>query len=422
MMRWIGIVFFLLIVPHAALAAPQEVEVIQEQINNHGAEIERLEAEISQYEQELTKTQAEKQTLQSAVRQIDISRQKISASVAVAQERIAQAHGDIQSLSGDIKEKQKEIASGKEALGEALRSLYAADSQTIAEILLRNEQLSDLWNETEFLSRFNGAMRTRVASLAAAKVAFESALDETEKKEKVLADQQKELSAQKYALDINKREKDQLLTRTKEEEAAYQELLAEKRAAKESFEAALLDLESQLVYALDPSKIPEAGKGVLRNPLDSVFITQYFGNTKFAQSGAYNGSGHNGIDFRAGVGTPVKASLTATVQATGNTDAQPGCYSYGKWVLLRHPNGLTTLYAHLSEIVVGKGQNVTTGEVIGFSGNTGYSTGPHLHFTVYESDAVQVVRLGDVKKRTNCANAYIPVAPLEAYLNPLDYL
>lgn len=168
--------------------------------------------------------------------------------------------------------------------------------------------------------------------------------------------------------------------------------------------------------------MPPAGKGVLAWPLPTIRITQYFGNTEFAKSGAYSGKGHNGVDFGASIGTEVKAALSGTVIGTGNTDQFKGCYSYGKWVLIRHENGLTTLYAHLSLIKVAKGQSVSTRETIGYSGNTGYSTGPHLHLTVYASQGVEIVRLGDIKKITNCGNAYIPVAPLNAYLNPLDYL
>ena len=152
-------------------------------------------------------------------------------------------------------------------------------------------------------------------------------------------------------------------------------------------------------------------------------VTQYFGNTEFAKSGAYSGKGHNGVDFRAAIGTPVKAALSGTVEGTGNTDAVRGCYSYGKWVLVKHSNGLTSLYAHLSEISASRGEEVRTGEIIGYSGNTGYSTGPHLHFTVYASNGVRVMKLGEsTGKKTPCANAEIPVSPLGAYLNPMDYL
>jgi murein DD-endopeptidase MepM/ murein hydrolase activator NlpD len=91
---------------------------------------------------------------------------------------------------------------------------------------------------------------------------------------------------------------------------------------------------------------------------------------------------------------------------------------YGKWILIQHPNGLATLYAHLSDISVQKGGTVFTGQVIGFAGDTGYATGPHLHFTVYIAEAVSF-------KQYTCWNktvVTIPVAPPNAYLNPLSYL
>jgi murein DD-endopeptidase MepM/ murein hydrolase activator NlpD len=202
----------------------------------------------------------------------------------------------------------------------------------------------------------------------------------------------------------------------------------------------MLELESQLRIIIDPSSIPPYGKGILRWPFSNNqmqgctaykkslgninCITQYFGNTPFATKNpqVYSGGGHNGVDFRSSIGTKIQAALTGTIMGTGNTDSQRGCYSYGKWILVKHNNGLSTLYAHLSYISVRKGQNVSTGDVIGFSGNTGYSTGPHLHFTVYASQGVEIKRLGDVKKITNCGNVSIPIAPLDAYLNPLSYL
>lgn len=149
-------------------------------------------------------------------------------------------------------------------------------------------------------------------------------------------------------------------------------------------------------------------------------MTQYFGNTSFSQrTNAYNGNGHNGVDFRANTGDQVYASANGTVTDTGNTDAVPGCYSYGKWVLIEHDNGLSTMYAHLSLIKAQEGDTVSRGEVIGYTGNTGYSTGPHLHFTVYATEGVQVVQYDD---SINCQSAVIPIADLDAYLDPLNYL
>lgn len=174
---------------------------------------------------------------------------------------------------------------------------------------------------------------------------------------------------------------------------------------------------------MERAKISPGGKGILHSPVDNVRITQNFGNTPFAQSGAYNGKGHNGMDFAASIGTPIRAALSGTVLGTGNTDIVRGCYSFGKWVLIKHGNGLDTLYAHLSQINVSTGESVGTGEVIGFSGETGYATGPHLHFGVYVSSATQIIQLGQAtNQKTPCANAVMPVAPLSGYLNPMNYL
>ena len=117
------------------------------------------------------------------------------------------------------------------------------------------------------------------------------------------------------------------------------------------------------------------------------------------------------------------AALTGIVVGTGNSDSIKGCYSYGKWVLIKHGNGLSTLYAHLSQISVVQGQNVETSDLLGFSGATGYATGPHLHFGVYASDAVKVMTLGSATGKVSpCAKATIPVSASTGYLDPMDYL
>ena len=196
-----------------------------------------------------------------------------------------------------------------------------------------------------------------------------------------------------------------------------------KQAQKDAFERELLQFETQLNTVINAASLPKTGSGVLAWPLDQIKVTQYFGKTDFATANpqVYNGSGHNGVDFRASIGTKIKASSSGVVSGTGNSDLVRGCYSYGKWVLIKHPNGLSTLYAHLSLPTVSVGHEVATGETIGYSGNTGYTTGPHLHFGVYATEGVKVTTLTS-KMSKNCVGAVIPVASLNAYLNPLSYL
>ncbi|MCA1711125.1 MAG: M23 family metallopeptidase [Actinobacteria bacterium] len=88
------------------------------------------------------------------------------------------------------------------------------------------------------------------------------------------------------------------------------------------------------------------------------------------------GSFHPGIDIAAPTGDPVKAAAAGVVTTSGWSGG------YGKLIRIQHRDGTTTTYAHLSRILVAKGQRVTAGEVIGKVGSTGYSTGPHLHFEV----------------------------------------
>ncbi len=96
------------------------------------------------------------------------------------------------------------------------------------------------------------------------------------------------------------------------------------------------------------------------------------------------GRGHTGIDYRADVGTQVVASNNG--QVIEITSGWSG--GWGISVVLSHGNGIITRYAHLSKTLVGIGQNVSQGTIVGYSGNTGFSTGPHLHFEMRSNGSV----------------------------------
>ena len=89
--------------------------------------------------------------------------------------------------------------------------------------------------------------------------------------------------------------------------------------------------------------------------------------------------GYNGIDIAAPVGTPVMAAADGTITVARGFGWNGG---YGQYIVISHGNGTQTLYAHLSQVNVSQGQYVPQGQVIGFSGNSGKSTGAHLHFEV----------------------------------------
>lgn len=400
------------------LLSAQSAEEIRKNIEEQRTKIDAINKEIATYEAELVEIGGKKQTLQTAVNSLDVSVKKTQAKVRAKQGEIGATELEIEELTGEILTKEQIIQVESAAIAGTIRKLNEAEDYSLVEMVLGSKNLGELWNDTEVVRSIQDSMRLHVDSLQEAKDLLAEDRDEASDKRELLVTQKEDLAAEEHSLDVQKKEQQGLLTRTKSEEASYQRLLAEKRAARATFESALSNLESQLQYTLDPSRLPAVGKGILRWPLDNVRITQQFGRT--ADSGRLYVSGtHNGVDFGASIGTPIKSALAGTVQGTGNTDAIPGCYSYGKWILVKHGNGLSTLYAHLSEISVSQGQTVGTGSVIGFSGFTGYATGPHLHFTVYATDAVQVRKLGSGK---GCNDAVIPVSAANGYLNPLDYL
>jgi murein DD-endopeptidase MepM/ murein hydrolase activator NlpD len=421
-----------------AVRAQETADELRQKISESQKALEAIEKEIKQFEAQLNEVGAEKKTLQTAIRELDLARKKLQGDIRATEQKISSTDLEIEELSREITIKELEISKNVEAIGATFRTIDRIEQQTMLEMLLGHESLAEVWDTLAAQSNLQESLREDVRILEALKAQYESAKDKTEDKRDELDVLKNNLSGEEDAVASTIYQKDVLLDQTKNEEAEYQRILAQKRAAREQFEREMASFEAQLKFILDPSTIPAAGSGVLRWPFEgglmanclqrkSAFgndycLTQYFGNTAFARSGAYNGKGHNGIDFGVPTGTKVLAALGGTVVETGNTDAVPGCLSYGKWVLIKHGNGLSTLYAHLSSINVSGGQSVATGQVIGHSGNTGYSTGPHLHFTVYASKGVDVVRLGDVKAITSCGPARVPVAGFEAYLNPLDYL
>jgi len=421
--RLIGLSFAIVIfaLPFATLA--QSVAELQRGIDEHNAQIKQLNDEIAQYQKQLTATSAKKQTLQYKLDQLNLNIKKTTAQINVLQNQISATQLRIKQLSGNITTAQNSIDVNQGGLAESLRSIAQEEARPIVLQLLSDGALPAIWNDLAVSQDFQEAVRTHIKDLSNAKKDFTNAKTETEVKQAQLLKEQKALKQQQGSLNAQKKAQSDLLVQTKSQESTYQKIIAQKKAQEAQFAASLSNLKTAYQRALNPSEIPTTGKGILAWPMDSVRITQQFGNTAFAASGAYNGKGHNGIDLAASIGTPLHAALSGVVEATGNTDTG-GCYSFGKWVFIKHANGLSTMYAHLSQIDVSPGQSVATGQLIGYSGETGYATGPHLHFGVYVSTATQIIKLGQATQSTTpCSNVTMPVpTSLSAYLNPMNYL
>jgi murein DD-endopeptidase MepM/ murein hydrolase activator NlpD len=416
---FIGALFAQLVVPtisHATL-----VDDLQKQIDARNATIASLEKEIAQYEAQVTLTSKQAATLKGLISTLDITKKKLDTQITQTQNKISATELTINKLGGEIKTQKSAINQNTEALGETMRRMNQTDDETLLESILANSSVSVFLNEIQNLTEIQNSVKDHINTLKKLKQDLQNKQTDSEKNKQNLVGFKSDLSSQKKAVVYDTQVKNQLLADTKSQEANYQKQLTEKKALRDAVEKELTDFEAQLQIAIDPNSVAKAKTGVLSWPLSSIRVTQYFGNTAFAQAHSilYNGMGHNGIDFAASIGTPVKAALAGTIAGTGDTDKVCPGASYGRWVMVTHDNGLSTLYAHFSVINVSAGQRVATGDTIGLSGATGYATGPHLHFTVYATQGVEIVN----RPSKACNGTYrLPVATFAAYLNPLSYL
>jgi len=426
------LVAFLLgvLLPQVFLVTPQvfaqsEIDKLREQIEDRGSRLAEIEAEIAQFESELKEVGAEKKTLQSAINQLELERKKVNAEISKTENMITSTDMEINKLILEISRTEKEIKKAEEAIGAIIRAEYIAGEDTLVELLLRHERLSEFWSTFEAHESIRDTIQVKASDLGTFRELLTEQRADNEKRRNKLTGLKDQYSEQNEVLVNNTQEQAQLLEVTKNEEQNYQQLLSSQKAAQEQILKELREFESKLQFFLDPTTVPSPGTAVFSWPLANVVITQYFGGTEFASrnAAAYGGRAyHPGVDMGAPRGTPILAPLTGTVRATGNTDAVPGCYSWGKWTLIDHANGLSTLYAHQDVLGVSAGQKVNTGDVIGYVGNTGFSTGPHLHFTVYAKDGVNVRRFNEIKTVTSCGPATTPVAATDAYIDPMLYL
>ena len=403
-------------------AEAQTTAEIQQQIADHNKKISDLEAEISKYQAQLNALGNTHATLASSIKALDITRAQLTTKIKSLQQQIGALNLELTQLSRQITDKQKAITLNKRTLSKSLLEIAQSDQTTVVEQVFSSDDLGTAWRAIDANVTLNNALRDQTDTLVKVKQDLTDQQQAVSRTQAKLVSVTTDLGTQKKAVDVTVSQKNQLLAQTKNQESSYQKLITTKRAQQKVFENALTSLEASL-KSVSAGSIPRTGTGILAWPTTKHIVTQYFGNTAFAQSGAYAGKGHNGIDIGIPTGTPIGSALSGTVLATGNTDSSPGCYSFGKWVMVKHANGLSTMYAHLSSISVSSGQSVDTGTILGYSGMTGYATGPHLHFGVYASAGVQITTLGASRGATSpCAGASMPIAPLNAYLNPMSYL
>lgn len=393
-----------------ANAETVDKNALENKITAKEEELKRINQQINEQKIKLDQTQSQKNTLTNEVKKIDINIKQIDLGVQASRVIIDRLDLQIKTLQGDISEAESDILQKQAAVNEILRQIQDKDNENPLIVFLKNETLSDGVLEIQSLTDLNNTLNIKISELDKSKKKLSDVLNQASTTKEAKEVEHQTLQNKKEIASDLKQEKQKFLQETKNKEKTYQDSIKQLEQQQLAIANEIEKIESQLRSQINYKNLPKNIPGLLATPVPGR-VTQEHGSTKFARS-AYKSQWHNGTDFAASIGTPVISAAEGVVVSTDNQDLYCRKGAYGKYVAIKHYNGLTTLYAHLSLYKVREGDKVERGQIIGYSGNTGYATGSHLHFGVYDSETFYI------DKSKSCG----PKMPFGGDLNPRNYL
>lgn len=405
----------------------ETVDQLNQQISDTQKNLKNLEAEALQIQKELEKTGTAKASLKKELSLINSRRKSLENNISQTKSKINILDNEIEKTEDEINIKNNTITEQSYFLGSLLRRVEQKEDFSLLESILSSQSLSLFFKNRDTYLNLQDPILKNTYLLKENKKSLFHSKEKLVNKQGDLVQEKEKYNDQKIIVAQQEQEKNIFLKKTKNKESLYQKNLANTKKAIADLDREIRSYESKLKFILDKNSLPTKGSGVLDWPLskNDIYVTQRFGKT--TSSGIlYTSGSHSGTDFRAAIGTPIYAVADGIIRGTGDTDTACRGISFGKWILIEHDLGLSTAYGHLSKIKTSKGKSVKKGDLIGYSGNTGHTTGPHLHLSVYATygnGGEKVVKIKSYNSWTCPGNILTrPSAPTGAYLNPIDYL
>lgn len=375
--------------------------------------LDEIKAKIKAYNQIIDLKQRQGSTLATQIQSLEAQAAKLELEIRDNQSRIENLAGEIGSLEKRIADKEMLILSQKRLLSELMRSASGQSSIGIARLIMEsNDESGWTMKDDERVAQTSGRLGELLEEIRMTKQELENEQTVLEHKKAEADSVQEQLAKQNDYLESTKDTKASLLSKTQSEVKKYNTIVDQLEEERDAIENEIESLESTKIGELNLKDMPAFKHGLLGYPVKKVTFSQGYGKTAFAKTSKFYGTSgfHNGLDFAMPTGTSVLAAADGKVVATGNN----GRYAYGRWIAIDHGNGIVTMYGHLSSVVKSKGSTVKRGDTIAKSGNTGNSTGPHLHFTVFSAKSFEIVPSKSVKS--------VKDIPVGATVNPKNYL
>lgn len=243
-------------------------------------------------------------------------------------------------------------------------------------VLFKANSFTDLIDRLNMIEEIQQADQRRMERLSQAADAVAQARESLAQEKSALEDSRQELAQAQSVLDEKRAQADAILTQLNAEQRELQALYEEYENLEHQLSAEIAQAEKE--YTEQKKKEEEVSRpstGGWVRPCSYTALTSAYGWRVHPITG--KDSFHNGVDLANVTGTPIYAAKSGTVTvATYN-----GVYGY--YVQINHGDGFSSLYGHMTHYIVSQGQSVSAGQVIGYMGSTGWSTGSHLHFTIY---------------------------------------
>lgn len=372
---------------------------------------------ISEVEAEQAQLEKERQDLQERLEQLKADEAKkqeyqetLEKQIGVLEDQIRTARNDIEELNASINEltmkldaSQEEIADTIDQFKERVTAIYRAGSVSTLEILLNSNSFSDFSLRSEMLSTMSMRDQELINKIT-------KYMDET-KDEREECESEKELVAElKKSMERKQKELDGLY---KENAAAIEELQGAQNETNHALEQNAEEIQKRddEIARLVEEERKRQEEEERRKQEAAAGNSDYggggeTGNVDWVPDGSTNGvsgfnptwpmpgvtyisdeyggaRGHGGMDIAGPSGTPIVAAESGTVIRSHMADTWG--WGWGYHVYIYHNGTYSTLYAHMSQTAVSTGEYVQKGQVIGYEGSTGDSTGPHLHFEVWQN-------------------------------------
>ncbi len=357
---------------------PAASAVTQEEIDRKKEEKKSLESQKSELQTQLKALQRDKSNALAQKENLDKQIAVIRSEIQNTEEQIAQYEALIEQTEQEIAVTQRTHEAQYELFCARVRAMEERGTVSYWSVLFHSASFSEMLAAMDFIGEIMESDQRVIDDLQSTEerlCAEQAALEDQLAQQELVRE---ELSARNQELNTQLKASQQVISDLAGNEAEYKKLIAEKEAAAEREQAEILRLSRELAAQQAQGA---ATLGGYIWPCSSHYITSPLGSRYTGIPGA--STNHMGIDIgRVGYTTQAVAAKTGTVIISAYNKYR------GNYVVLSHGSGNTTTYQHLSKRSVSVGDKVAQGQVVGITGATGVSSGPHLHFEIMEDGQI----------------------------------